>query len=109
MSEPEVPLPELSEGWLDPESLGQLVLDIEGLTQVLEVIVKGAPERFASDQRVALRQAFAMISTRTIQGMQVRYRWEGETYMDTLLWTPQGLKVVRMKGEDRPVGIEEVG
>ncbi len=109
MNEPEVPLPDLSEGWLDPDSLGQLILDIESLTEVIEVIVKGAPDQFASDQTIALRQAFAMISTRTIQAMQLRYRWEGELWFDTVMWVPEGLKVVRMRGDGRPVGVEDVG
>ncbi len=96
MSEEDAPLPELHEGWLDPDSLGRLIVDIETCTEVVEVIVKGAPDHFASDQEIALRQAFAMISTRTIQAMQVRYRWQGTLWLDTLMWAPEGLKVVRL-------------
>lgn len=90
-------LPELLDQIIDEPTLQALVADIEGLTQVSEVLVKGAAQARASGGPLSAGQAVEMLRAGLIRGVQIRYRHEGVEWMDTLMQTPQGTRVVRMR------------
>lgn len=90
-------LPELHQSLLDPPTLSQLFDDLEACTEVLDVLVKGAPTDHADGRPLGLRDAQGLLERRAVRGMQIRYRWDGHEWRDTLLWSPEGLRIVRMQ------------
>lgn len=89
------PLPELHQGELDEGTLRALFDDLERHTEVLDVLVKGAG--YANEAPVPLREAQAALTSGAVRGVQVRYRWDGAEWRDTLMRTAGGVRVVRMR------------
>ena len=89
-------MPELTQGVLDEPTLQALLDDLTGLTEILEVLTKGG--EFTRAQRVDedLRQAVAALTAGRVRGVQVRYLWEGQQWLDTLLQGPEGVRLVRV-------------
>lgn len=84
--------PRLTTADLDPATLDALFSDLTGLTEIDEVLVKGAATAYAGRSGLAeARRALAGGA----RGIQIRYRWEGEAWLDTLLRTPLGIRLVR--------------
>jgi hypothetical protein len=91
-------LPELHQGVLDSATLDQLVLDIETCTELLEVIPKFGPESYVGEETVIdLKTAVSMLVAGELRGAQVRYKHEGVQWWDTLMATPQGVRIVRIR------------
>lgn len=107
MSSPPDPgaLPSLQEAILDTEMLARLLSDIEGLTQVDEVLLKGGSTAMASTQRLSLAEAVGVLQRGQAQGVQVRYRYQGGCWWDTLLRSPQGIRLVRIGHDVDAVGL----
>lgn len=89
-------LPSLQEAVLDATTLARLVTDIQGLTVVDEVLLKGGAIARASTQRHSLADAVEALQQGHVLGVQVRYRYQGQCWWDTLLHTPQGIRLVRI-------------
>lgn len=89
-----IPLAGLTTADLDATTLAALFADIAALTEVLEVQVKGAERSHAgaTDLEGARRQLEA-----GARGMQMRYRWDGGLWCDTLVRTPAGIRLVRTR------------
>ena len=89
-------MPELTQGVLDEATLEALLDDLTGLTEILEVQIKGG--EFSRARRVDedLRQAVAALRGGQLRGVQVRYLWEGQQWLDTLLRNLEGVRLVRM-------------
>lgn len=92
------PLPDLYSDELDAAALSALIADIEAHAHVSEVLVKGAATVHATAVRPSFSQACASLSAGNIRAVQVRYRWDGRDWSDTVLRTTAGFKVVRMGG-----------
>ena len=91
-------LPELHQGVLDSATLDQLVVDIETCTEVLEVIPKfGADSYVGEDEVIDLRKAISMLGEGQLRGVQIRYKYDGSQWWDTLMGTPQGVRLVRIQ------------
>jgi hypothetical protein len=101
----EPPLPELRTGLLDDASAGALFRDIAALTQVDEVIVKHIPGRIQQAQPVTLEQALRLLLAAEVRAVQIRYRHDGACWLDTLMRSPEGLRLVRVR-HDRDEGRE---
>ena len=92
------PLPEICQEILDESILNQLVVDIETCTQLLEVIPKYGPDTYVEDgAKVGLRDAVSMLLSGQLRGAQIRYVHEGSQWWDTLMATPAGVRLVRIK------------
>lgn len=87
---------ELTEGVLDGPTLDALFADIAAHTELLDVYVKGGPERRASEGPADLVAARAALSGGA-RGVQLRYRWDGVEWRDTILVVPAGFRVVRTR------------
>lgn len=98
MSEPR-PLPELTEAVLDDDTLAALVRDLRGETQLLEVQLKGGQFERGQRHQIPLEQAVSMLTAGEIRGVQIRYRWSEQEWLDTLLRHPEGIKLVRIQVE----------
>ncbi|WP_164002865.1 hypothetical protein [Pyxidicoccus caerfyrddinensis] len=89
-------LPSLQQADLDAATLARLVSDIQRLAVVDEVLLKGADASMASTQRRTLAEAVDALQQGLVMGVQVRYRYQGQSWWDTLLRAPQGIRLVRI-------------
>ncbi|MCY1022780.1 hypothetical protein [Pyxidicoccus sp. MSG2] len=89
-------LPALQDTVLDAATLARLVSDIQGLAVVDEVLLKGGSSAMASTQRHSLEDAVDALQRGQVLGVQVRYRYQGQCWWDTLLRAPQGIRLVRI-------------
>jgi hypothetical protein len=93
-------LPELHQGALDLPTLRQLLDDLALCAEIVEVRSKGGPIDHA-DPEGTFEDARRAFERRAVRGMQVRYRWEGDEWIDTLLWASEGPRLVRMRAPAR--------
>lgn len=101
-SSPDEPkLPDLNEAVLDAATLEQLFRDLEACVQITEIIPKLAERRMVTDQtsKLTLAQARELLLSGKARGIQIRYRYEGADWWDTLMQTPQGVRLVRIRHE----------
>jgi hypothetical protein len=97
-------LPSLQQAVLDAATLARLVSDIQGLTEVDEVLLKGGSSAMASPQRRSLADAVEALQRGQVLGVQVRYRYQGQAWWDTLLRAPQGIRLVRIAHDVEAAG-----
>jgi hypothetical protein len=94
------PLPPLHRAILDLDELAALCSDILGCAELIDVQLRA--QRHAMQQDAprhgadALAHAHGLLARREVLGAQLRYRFEGLEWWDTLMWTPQGLSLVRI-------------
>lgn len=93
-TEPE--LPEICQGVLDSDRLWELANDLNRLTQIHEISIKGGDSSLAERTGVTLEAAVESLLQGRIRGVQVWYTWNETVWADTLLGTPEGVKIVRM-------------
>lgn len=77
---------------LDPATLAALFADLEELTEIDEVLIKGAASSHAGVAGLAQARLALDNGARAIQ---IRYRWAGKAWLDTLIRTPNGVRLVR--------------
>lgn len=90
-------LPELQSQILDEGTLASLVRDVRAVAEGLEVRVKAFAERRIEDVPWELDEALATLRAGKANGVQLRYRHAGELWLDTLMRTPEGIRLVRMQ------------
>jgi hypothetical protein len=98
MSEALTPLPQLQRAAVDDSLLDALVTDLSALTEILCVIPKAEPGRVAVTS-IPLEEGVNLLRAGSLRGLQVRYRYEGDEWWDTLLQTPNGIRLTRIKQE----------
>ena len=98
MSE-ELPLPDLHQSEVSEETLKQLFTDVGLHAEIHEIIPKHAPGYVADNpESLQLDEAFAGLVSREFRGLQLRYRYDGKTWWDTLMPIPGGLyRIVRIE------------
>ncbi|MEK7415377.1 MAG: hypothetical protein AAB263_18880 [Planctomycetota bacterium] len=94
MESERIPLAELTSAELDAATLAALFADIGSLTIVDEVLVKGSATAYAG--AAGLSEAQQLLAAGAI-GLQIRYRWQGEAWWDTLIRTQHGYRLVRSR------------
>lgn len=90
------PLPELQQQDLDEATVRALFRDVAALGEGVEVLVKGAPVARAEALALAPEAALEGLLAGRWRAVQLRYGHEGQVWLDTVLRTPQGFRVVRM-------------
>lgn len=98
MSEMLKELPALQQVRLDDAMLDALLLDLGELTDLLLVIPK-ASAGYIVPQVVPLDEGVRLLRDGNLRGLQVRYRYEGDEWWDTLMNTPAGIRLTRIKQE----------
>lgn len=95
------PLPDLLQSVLGPTDLDALFRDIGSLTRVLEIIPKHGPRDHVPDAPVSLSldEARTLLDSGAICGLQIRYVHDNTQWWDTLLRTPEGVRIVRIQHE----------
>jgi len=94
-----VRLAEIKEAVLDDSELRTLFADIATYGKVLEVTMKSTP-RSRSDPVRRLPELYLKLIERRVYGAQVRYEFESATWLDTLITTPAGCRLVRVRLPD---------
>ena len=88
------------EAFLDPATLEQLFVDLDGAADVLAVLAKGASRDRAHGGTLSLDEGKQLFMAKSVRGLQIRYRYQGSEWWDTLMHTPAGVRVVRIEQED---------
>jgi len=90
-------LPQVHAEDIDEAALGALFLDISVASRVVEVRVKGSPERYASPADGGFEAASRAFVERRIAGLQIRYEYRGKVWCDTLMRRDGGVRLVRIR------------
>ncbi len=91
-------LPELHSASLDAAQVAQLLADIEACTELTEILPKFAAQQYVPDPAaVTLAQAREWLATRAVRGLQLRYRYDGADWWDTLMQDGDRYRIVRIR------------
>ena len=94
------PIPMMTEGVIDAATLRLLGADLTGATVVLGVREKGPPGTYTVAGELPLMVAIDRLLSGTARAVQVRYRYDGREWTDTVIATHNGFRVVRCRHED---------
>jgi len=84
---------------LDEATVGQLFFDVAHVAELIGVIHKGPGARRGQDVAVtpgALDAACQAFLARELAAVQLRYRFAGEEWWDTLTRTERGVRLIRI-------------
>lgn len=91
-------LPDLNMTLLDADQIEQLFRDIEQCAQITEIIPKYAERGHVPDSAgVTLAEARQLLANRSVRGLQIRYRYDGADWWDTLMLTGGQFRLVRIR------------
>lgn len=91
------PVPLMVEGVIDRATLAQLATDLTAHATVVGVRAKGGVQAYADATELSLDTAVAQLAAGSVRAIQVRYRYDGFEWSDTILATPTGFRVVRAR------------
>ncbi|MBN8523989.1 MAG: hypothetical protein J0M02_01505 [Planctomycetes bacterium] len=94
-----IPLARLTTADLDPMTLTALFSDLATLVEIDEVLIKGDATAYAGATGLGEAQRALAAGAR---GIQIRYRWAGEGWLDTLMSGPGGIRLVRSQTSPTP-------
>jgi hypothetical protein len=84
---------------LNADAIEQLFADLTASAEVLFVQGKAGAGRYASIEPLTLASARERLASGGITGVQIRYRFEGREWIDTLLRVGHGFRLVRCRVE----------
>lgn len=92
------PLPPLYEASLDATQVAALFADLEAAGLAVQVVVRARARRAVEGCRAAptLAEARALLEGASGAAVQLRYRYEGALWWDTLTPTPAGVRLIRV-------------
>jgi hypothetical protein len=93
----EPPLPPIADSVLDGEQLTALFADLEQLVELDGVQLKRGPGHVRDDAGASLPEALELLRSGAVRGVQIRYRHAGAHWLDTLMSTPAGVRLVRIR------------
>lgn len=97
MSDAPPPLPDVYMSVLEREDVDRLLHDIEHHGELLAVSLKSEAHDHAGDPQADLALARRFLTDSAQRGLQLRYRFGGEVWTDTLMRLPSGaMRLVRM-------------
>lgn len=93
------PVPPMWQADLDAGAFEQLFADLTTSAEVLSIQGKAGAGRYAATEPLTLASAHESLASREITGVQIRYRFEGCEWIDTLLRVGFVLRLVRCRVE----------
>jgi hypothetical protein len=97
MNAEEDKLPEMSDAVLDDDQLAALFRDLRQCVEVDEIVLRTGPGRADDAGQATLDDAESLLAEREVRGVQVRYRYDGANWMDTLMPVADGVRLVRIR------------
>jgi hypothetical protein len=91
------PIPLLVEGRIDPPTLRQFFADLESAAALIGIREKGAPEDLAGMEELPMAVARARLLAGAARAVQIRYRFDGHEWTDTVIAQDTGFRVVRCR------------
>ena len=91
------PVPLMVEGLIDQPTLARLFADLASAATVLGVRDKGGPGQYAAEGELSPTVALERLTAGTARAIQVRYRYDGHEWTDTVLATAAGYRIVRCR------------
>lgn len=93
-------LPEMCEACLNDEELRALGQDLVNCTELVSISCKGAARSYTPDRsEIGLDEALSALMDARLHAIQVRYRYQGFEWTDTLMHSPAGIRLVRCRHE----------
>lgn len=97
MSDPKQPeLPELHQSELDPDTLEALFADLEACAEIHAVIPKAGPGH-VTPASITLAEGRALLTAGQLRGLQIRYRYQGSEWWDTLIAVGGAVRITRIE------------
>jgi hypothetical protein len=103
------PVPLLVEGHIDAATLQQLFADLASSATVTGVREKGGPTEYSPGADPTPNAALARLLSGAARTVQVRYRFAGDEWTDTIFRAPGGFRVVRCRHAPWPAGPTDPG
>ena len=94
------PVPLMTEGTIDAATLRQLVADLLNHAVVMVVREKGGPGAYAAPEDQPLGVAIDRLLSGEARAVQVRYRYDGCEWTDTVMASPTGFRVLRCRHDE---------
>lgn len=91
------PVPVLVEGVIDPATLTRLFADLSAAATGVDVREKGAPRDYAGPAELTPAAVLERLLSGAARAAQIRYRFDGHEWTDTVLAVPNGFRVVRCR------------
>lgn len=93
------PVPLMVDGVIDATTLRQLFADLATSATIIGVREKSGPTTYTSADEPTPDAALARLLSGVVRATQVRYRFDGHEWTDTILSVPGGFRVVRCRHE----------
>jgi hypothetical protein len=90
-------LAELESGELDDRTLGALFDDVARDAELVAILVKGGAETLSEGMEPSLSDALALLRARRVRGVQLRYRYGGVEWWDTLIAAGERVRLLRSR------------
>lgn len=94
-SVPDPPLPDLHQATLSDDELAALLRDLAACAEVLSIRVRGAPP--GSAPTLALGDVQSSLASGAAAAVQITYRFDGATWIDTLTGGDGATRLVRIR------------
>lgn len=94
------PLPEVLEGLLDAHALSEYLSDLEMCAEGLTMSLKSGATLNSGEHRTgnaAIEELRQHLASASPPRAQVRYRFDGDAWLDTLIPGPDGVRLVRVR------------
>lgn len=89
-------LPELLQTALDAKTLDALFDDLEACTEILAALPKTGTG-YTTPQLINLREGQRLLAEGKLRGLQIRYRYQGEEWWDTLIQRHGQVQITRIQ------------
>ena len=89
-------LPQLQQQVLDAATLEQYQMDLAHLAEIVEVKVRSTTARRQPQPAGSLADALCQLRDGQASGVQIRYRYAGQHWLDTLLPIASGTRLIRI-------------
>ncbi|MCA9134013.1 MAG: hypothetical protein KDA45_12690 [Planctomycetales bacterium] len=97
-------LPELLQAHWQSEQVLALFADLSAAAEVEHVQIRSRGPQGIDDCQGTLAEAQSHFQAGTAQAIQIRYRYAGETWCDTLMPQADGVKIIRCHPPEQPAG-----
>ena len=94
--EPTPALPDLHQADLDPQTLGSLFEDLSACADIFAVIPKTGTG-YVAPANISLDEGKEMLLAGQLRGLQIRYKYNGGEWWDTLIQFPDAIRLTRIK------------